>query len=141
MNVKYQSGSGTFTKFNIEFTKLSQSYKDTDIVKIEKNLLEYIATNLNPNTTYFFRMRAENGCATSDWSSEFKAVTTTEKTTISTNADIGKAPVSSAVDAGGFKTEYLLIVCCPLVIILLIIFASRKKKDKDTPSDYNERFK
>lgn len=35
----------------------------------------YIVESLQPNTTYYFRVRAGNGCATGEWSNELSATT------------------------------------------------------------------
>ena len=35
----------------------------------------YLVKSLSPNTTYYFRVRAGNGCATGDWSNEISAKT------------------------------------------------------------------
>lgn len=35
----------------------------------------YVVKHLTPNTTYYFRVRACNGCATGSWSSEISATT------------------------------------------------------------------
>ncbi len=45
----------------------------------------YSVNNLNPNTTYYFRIRAGNGCATGNWSNEISAKTLNK--TISASLD------------------------------------------------------
>lgn len=40
-----------------------------------KGTKSYLVASLSPNTTYYFRVRAGNGCATGDWSNELSAKT------------------------------------------------------------------
>lgn len=43
----------------------------------------YIVDSLQPNTTYYFRVRAGNGCATGEWSNELSATTKAKVTAFS----------------------------------------------------------
>lgn len=40
-----------------------------------KGTRTYVVSSLRPSTTYFFRVRAGNGCATGEWSNELSATT------------------------------------------------------------------
>ena len=44
--------------------------------------MTYLVTSLSPNTTYYFKIRAGNGCAPGNWSNE---ISTTTQGLISTN--------------------------------------------------------
>jgi len=41
----------------------------------DANTTSYIINDLSPNTTYYFRVRTGNGCATGDWSNEISVKT------------------------------------------------------------------
>jgi lysophospholipase L1-like esterase len=49
---------------------------------VSKDQQSYIVKSLQPNTTYYFRVRGGNGCATGDWSNE---LSTTTKAMFATN--------------------------------------------------------
>src|SRR5205085_1152381 len=68
------------------FTTYVPGYQDLDV----GNVTSYPVTGLNANTTYYYRVRAYNGCATSN-NSSVKSVTTSpckpsaHRTQIATN--------------------------------------------------------
>jgi len=60
--------------FVIEYGTKTGEYKYS-VDNIDKNATSYTVNKLNSNTTYFFRIRTGNGCATGSWSNEISSKT------------------------------------------------------------------
>lgn len=87
------------TYYAVEYGNKSGYYPwgSTDIG--DKDVRNYLVKELQPNTTYYFRVRAGNGCATGEWSNEI-SVTTKGLVSFSqlntTNISLNTAQVSEA---------------------------------------------
>ena len=53
----------------------SYPYGSQDLGVNSSDSMTYAVNLLAPNTTYYFRLKAANGCATGDWSNEISATT------------------------------------------------------------------
>jgi hypothetical protein len=62
-------------KYALEFGTSSGDYKYGSDNIGGKGLRTYLVQSLSPNTTYYFRVRGGNGCATGNWSNELSATT------------------------------------------------------------------
>jgi hypothetical protein len=63
------------TTYAVEYGTETDNYKFAADNIGGKDASSYTVGSLEPNTTYFFRLRAGNGCATGPWSSEISAST------------------------------------------------------------------
>ncbi len=63
--------------YALEFGTQSGNYPYGSINIGGKGLTKYLVQSLSPNTKYYFRLRAGNGCATGPWSNEIQAKTNT----------------------------------------------------------------
>lgn len=63
--------------YSIKYGLSSNNYNESkeNIGIKSKSRMEYVVENLAPNTTYYFRIRGNNGCKFGDWSNEIKATT------------------------------------------------------------------
>lgn len=61
--------------YALEFGRESGKYIWGATTIGDKNIRSYLVKSLSPNTTYYFRVRGGNGCATGDWSQEIAATT------------------------------------------------------------------
>ncbi len=55
----------------------SQEYGSSNLGVLSKEQMSYVVKDLQPNMTYYFRIRGQNGCAAGGWSDEVKASTKT----------------------------------------------------------------
>ncbi len=64
-------------KYVLEYGTASGSYQygALDLGVNSREQMTYLVSALSPNTTYYFRVRAGNGCATGEWSNEISAKT------------------------------------------------------------------
>ena len=65
------------TKYVLEYGTKSGEYQFgvQDLGVNERNQMTFEVKSLSPNTTYYFRVRAQNGCAPGNWSNELSAKT------------------------------------------------------------------
>ena len=65
------------TKYVLEYGTKSGEYQYgvQDMGVNERNQMTYQVNALSPNTTYYFKVRGQNGCATGNWSNEISAKT------------------------------------------------------------------
>ena len=65
------------TKYVLEYGTKSGEYQYgvQDMGINERNQMIYQVNALSPNTTYYFKVRGQNGCATGNWSNEISAKT------------------------------------------------------------------
>lgn len=65
------------TKYVLEYGIKSGEYQYgvQDMGVNERNQMTYLVKSLSPNTTYYFKIRGQNGCATGEWSNELSAKT------------------------------------------------------------------
>lgn len=61
--------------YALEFGRESGKYIWGATTIGDNNTRSYLVKSLSPNTTYYFRVRAGNGCATGNWSQEISAKT------------------------------------------------------------------
>lgn len=63
--------------YSLEYGTSTNNYNETkeDIGIESKSKMEYLVKNLSPNSTYYFRIRGNNGCKSGEWSNEIKAKT------------------------------------------------------------------
>jgi len=74
VTLKFVNYQTPITHFVIEYGIKSGEYKYS-VDNIDKNATSYTLTKLNAATTYFFRIRTGNGCATGSWSNEISTKT------------------------------------------------------------------
>lgn len=65
------------TKYVLEYGTKSGEYQYgvQDMGVNERNQMTYQVNALSPNTTYYFKVRGQNGCATGNWSNEISSKT------------------------------------------------------------------
>lgn len=63
------------THYALEYGYKSGNYIFSGVNIGQKEISSYIVRNLTPSNTYYFRIRAGNGCATGNWSNEISAKT------------------------------------------------------------------
>ncbi|HTK03638.1 MAG TPA: sialate O-acetylesterase [Alphaproteobacteria bacterium] len=101
-----------------------------------KDITSYTVNYLNPNTTYYFRVRAGNGCAVGSWSNEISAKTLgsffTNNTPVGqsqTFEDIKAKPIENTTIAPQqnpeFPFKFLVLV---IALILIISFFLMRPK-------------
>jgi len=86
------------TKYVLTYGAKSGEYQYgvQDMGVNERNQMTYLVKSLSPNTTYYFKIRAQNGCATGNWSNEISAKT---KGNISfNNLDFTESELTPIVD-------------------------------------------
>jgi len=75
ITLKFVSWQSPVTHFALEYGTVSNSYEHA-VSNIGGSVsTSYTVGSLLPNTTYYFRVRAGNGCATGSWSNELSATT------------------------------------------------------------------
>ncbi|MFZ3301085.1 MAG: carboxypeptidase regulatory-like domain-containing protein [Microgenomates group bacterium] len=74
VTLKFVNYQTPITHFVIEYGIKSGEYKYS-VDNISKDVNSYTLEKLNLNTTYFFRIRTGNGCATGSWSNEISSKT------------------------------------------------------------------
>lgn len=75
INLQFTEGKDPLSKYALEYGTESGKYQYAIDNIGGKGTTSYIVRNLSANTTYYFRVRAGNGCATGDWSNEISAKT------------------------------------------------------------------
>ncbi len=60
--------------FELKFGRTSGNYEWGSIKIGDKSIRSYLVKNLSPNTTYYFVVRAGNGCAAGSWSNELSSI-------------------------------------------------------------------
>lgn len=73
--LQFTESSDPVDKYVLEFGTESDNYSYGADNIGGKGTKSYVVDLLSPNTTYFFRVRAGNGCATGPWSNEISATT------------------------------------------------------------------
>ncbi len=71
----FSSAADPYTHYALEYGTASGDYAYGAVDIGPKGTRQYLVQSLSPNTTYFFRVRAGNGCATGVWSNEISART------------------------------------------------------------------
>lgn len=73
----FTESAGPVTKYVLEYGIKSNKYQYgvQDMGINESNQMKFLVRALSPSTNYFFRIRAQNGCATGEWSNEISAKT------------------------------------------------------------------
>ena len=86
IRVYFTDAQDPVNKYVLEYGTSSGTYQFSSVNIGGKGTKTYLVEGLSPNTTYYFRVRAGNGCATGPWSNEMSAKTkslatsTTEET-------------------------------------------------------------
>jgi hypothetical protein len=75
----FTEASTPVSKYVLEYGTKSGEYKFgvADMGVNQRNQMTYTVSSLSPNTTYYFRIRSDNGCATGPVSNELSVKTTT----------------------------------------------------------------
>jgi len=73
LQIRDDSSNNVDSHYILYSTTSNSDQYGTD--NIGKDALTYTINYLQPNTTYYFRVRAGNGCATGPWSNEISATT------------------------------------------------------------------
>jgi len=73
--LQFGSVSGSVDNYALEFGTEPGKYLWGATAIGNESSREYLVKSLSANTTYYFRIRAGNGCATGDWSKEISAKT------------------------------------------------------------------
>lgn len=73
--LQFGSASGSVDNYALEFGTEHGKYLWGATAIGNESTREYLVKSLSPNTTYYFRVRAGNGCATGGWSGEISAKT------------------------------------------------------------------
>lgn len=74
ITLRFTNWQSPVDHFVLEYGTKSGEYKYS-VDNISKDSKEYLIKSLNSNTTYYFRVRTGNGCATGAWSNEISAKT------------------------------------------------------------------
>lgn len=90
--VNYQT---PITHFVIEYGVKSGEYKYS-VDNIDKNITSYNITKLNAGTTYYFRIRTSNDCATGSWSNEIS--TKTKGSVLFNQLDFTESEIETVTD-------------------------------------------
>ena len=94
--LQFTEADNPVTKYLLEYGTKSGEYQYgvQDMGINERNQMTFLVGSLSSNTTYYFKIRGQNGCATGEWSNEISAKTWGH---VSTNnleiTDSGQAPV------------------------------------------------
>lgn len=75
--LKFREVSDPIEFYSIKYGYVKGIYNESkeNIGVKPQSKMEYLVENLSPNSTYYFRIRANNGCKAGDWSNEIKATT------------------------------------------------------------------
>lgn len=73
--LQFSQSNDPVSEYVLEFGTESGNYQFAMANIGGKGTKEYLVQSLSPNTTYYFRVRAGNGCATGSWSNEISART------------------------------------------------------------------
>lgn len=70
--------NGVNSNYYISFSEKSNTYEHGTLTGqgYSTGVLSYTVNYLKPNTTYYFRVRGQNGCMPGEWSNEMKITTT-----------------------------------------------------------------
>lgn len=71
----YTKAKDPIQYYALKFGTKSNEYAWGEIKLGDKNVQKYLLNNLSPNKTYYFRVKAGNGCASGEWSEEVSAKT------------------------------------------------------------------
>ncbi len=71
----FSSAADPYTHYALEYGTASGDYAYGALDIGPKGTRQYLVEGLSPNTTYYFRVRAGNGCAAGEWSNEISART------------------------------------------------------------------
>lgn len=73
----FTEASEPVTRYVLEYGTKSGEYQFgvSDMGVNARHQMTYQVNSLSPNTTYYFRIRSDNGCATGSWSNEISATT------------------------------------------------------------------
>jgi hypothetical protein len=76
--------------YSMKYGYIQDIYNETknNIGVKSKSRMTYLVENLSPNTTYYFKVRGNNGCASGDWSNDIEAKTKPNFSTV-TGANFG----------------------------------------------------
>ncbi|OGM26396.1 hypothetical protein A2628_00005 [Candidatus Woesebacteria bacterium RIFCSPHIGHO2_01_FULL_40_22] len=74
----YAPINGSNSNYYISFSEKSNTYEHGTLTEQgpSTGVLSYTVTDLKPKTTYYFRVRGQNGCMPGAWSNEMKITTT-----------------------------------------------------------------
>lgn len=75
IRIDFSKAGDPVTHYAIEYGTKSGEYIYGSTYIGDKNTKSYLVEYLKPGTTYYFRIRAGNGCAVGDWSNEVSATT------------------------------------------------------------------
>lgn len=92
-------------KFILEYGTETGKYKFS-ADNISKDSINFLVEKLNPNTTYYFRIRSNNGCATGPWSNELSAKTL-EGFGLN-NLKISKTDITQSPSIEGYKINIMV---------------------------------
>lgn len=94
VTLKFTNYSTLITSFVIEYGTKSNHYIYS-VDKVNKYLTDYTIRGLIPNTIYYFRIRASNGCSTGNWSNEMMVRTRLNITGLETKLAKGRIEIKS----------------------------------------------
>jgi titin len=81
IDVRWTDNANNETGFEIQRSLVYNFLSPTNVTVNTANLSSYSDTTLNPNTYYYFRVRARNAAGVSSWSSSVKLKTSSSTTT------------------------------------------------------------
>lgn len=105
IKIFFSKAGDPFDHYVIEYGTKPTNYSYS-VDKVDKNATSYEIKLLSPDTIYYFRVRAGNGCAVGDWSNELSARTNKTSRSVSKVINIKK---DTSVDENQTDVESYIV--------------------------------
>jgi hypothetical protein len=121
--LSFTAAEDPVASYDLEYGKESGTYTWVSTTIGDKNIRSYLVESLTPDTSYYFRVRAVNGCANGEWSQEVTAKT--NAVTIVKPADLNNTTVPK-IDSSSSTTSVVIVISVVALLGICVILVKKR---------------